>query len=111
MAEDISSPTIHSIKLLGEALFAGVTVDDGQVERPLPDGGIVIATYKDGAIVEYAAYDKDKNPLTVFLLKMVPGEPLDDASPLAPIAKSCWFCFCDDNHCQCTPDRCPDPPM
>lgn len=110
MTDEKPLQTVRTIKLLNEALFTGITLEDGQVERPLPDGGIVTATFKKGAIVSYAARDENNKPLSVLLLKMEPGEPVNSGFSITAPAKECWFCFCDDDHCQCTPERCPDPP-
>ena len=101
---------VRSISLGTEPpLFAGVS-GTGTEERRLANGTVVTATIENGKILGYTARDKNGRSLPVTLLQMAPGGPPGSAQDSALAAESCWFCFCDDNHCQCEPATCPDPP-
>jgi hypothetical protein len=101
---------IRSISLAtGPPLFAGVSGTRTE-ERHFADGTVVTATIENGKISGYAARDKNGRSLTVVLLRMTSGGPPGFPQDSAVARETCWFCFCDDNHCQCDPATCPDPP-
>lgn len=108
---DYGNPSIiRSISLGDEPLFEDVVSGTQSIERHLADGTVVTAIVEDGKIVGYTARDKNGKSLQVVRLRMTSGHPPNYREDSASFGKSCWFCFCDDNHCQCTPEPCPDPP-
>jgi hypothetical protein len=105
MSDYGNPPIIRSISLGDEPLFADVSGTQS-VERRLADGTVVTAFVEDGKIMGYTARDKNGKSLEVVRLEMTPGDPQGYRGDRAS-AKSCWFCFCDDTHCQCDPEPCP----
>jgi hypothetical protein len=101
-------PAIRSISLGDEPLFADVGSGTRSEERRLADGTVVTATVEDGKIIGYTARDKNGKSLEVVRLRMTSGHPPDYRDDSASVLENCWFCFCDDNHCQCTPEPCPE---
>jgi len=75
-------------------------------EKRLPDGTVITAIVENSRIVGYTARDATGKPREFSILTVSSGGP-PGTDPI--LRGKCYFCFCDDTHCQCDETACPDP--
>jgi hypothetical protein len=94
---------LETYSLHSEPLFPpGLTHSS---EHKLENGTVILATSDKDGNVRYSAHDANGNPLKIKRIRLSNGAPRHGLAEA-----KCYFCFCDDNHCQCSPEPCPDPP-
>jgi hypothetical protein len=104
----VSEMTGMTYTLYADRLFPAGQRD--AMERKMPDGTVVRSSIDRDGKPQYSAFDAKGKPLKITRLRLSNGGPEGAGNAFMSPEDKCYFCFCDDNHCQCTPEACPDLP-